>query len=725
MATALRFDWSDGMVLTKGKSESGQIRINVDSAAFTREYAEWRKMAESLNGDDIGVPGDKRTLYDWIAEQGRQRKSQRCGWIETLERLCDSDRPSVRDRRELEDIRSTMRFMMPVGDSWGETKEWVDGLFYKSGKDVETDRHLRSLINQLIEAGDGRPEIQDSIKGTILEVLRQHLPTLRTGIFLNPRNAVFPDYKIRKRSMMRRVKSASSKLDQAHKITHWGQGVWLSKRTGERINPCGGWIANPSVVDYWRPSYGHNLTRRNKRMGALAPGLFKSGHEVPESWYSDEENEAVPVIWQALFGGGKNEDFERNVMAREEIEKERDVFLAKAGISVDSAAFTGESAEWRKFVTSVRVDRGERWVAKGCPRDSIDEAYEIRDRFRKNERQKKLLESFKVFGWKNDLLTVVETGLDLLDHGIEIEIPAVAVRGKGSAEMAFRVKSIREAVRRMVKDSSFTTRSGSFATARAAKELSELPMKSGDYLDNRAVLELAGHGDLEGRVVEFGVDVSRRQMLVMAKLAGWKGDGGVGLHLTKRMWRRYKERLRRDSAIIELSRRVGWRMAIEEVEGLGAKAAVILYRSKKGDLGFYRERNSSFSKLSLSTESSYIQRLGDMDGVVNDVIMELEEKTFDEDGNSILSIEEIDNLFNRELWLDYSQYTEMRYPLHLPFGNLIRRMEHDSRPRGIRGLPRCGICNRKGHNRRTCEQAKTGNRDVCPDCPLEKCYCKD
>jgi hypothetical protein len=101
------------------------------------------------------------------------------------------------------------------------------------------------------------------------------------------------------------------------------------------------------------------------------------------------------------------------------------------------------------------------------------------------------------------------------------------------------------------------------------------------------------------------------------------------------------------------------------------------------------------------------------------------------------------------------------YPMFLPFGNIIRQMYHESaitatgqaitatvlwsesegrvileaRPCTLRAgiipsqkLPssrRCGICNRKGHNRRTCEQAKTGNRDVCPDCPLEKCYCKN
>jgi len=160
--------WGEVVSLTRGKSESGQIRINVDSAAFTREYAEWRKIAKSLNGDDIGVPGDERTLYDWITEQGRQRKSQRCGWIETLERLCDSHRPSVQDRRELEDIHSTLRFMMPVGDSWGETKDWIEGLLYKPGKDVEMERKLRKDCEDLIDSGERSPENQDSKKRTIL-----------------------------------------------------------------------------------------------------------------------------------------------------------------------------------------------------------------------------------------------------------------------------------------------------------------------------------------------------------------------------------------------------------------------------------------------------------------------------------------------------------------------------------------------------------------------------
>nr|AIF21222.1 hypothetical protein [uncultured marine group II/III euryarchaeote KM3_98_F04] len=523
-----------------GKSESSLIRINIDSSAFTRKYSEWRKMAKSLNGDDIGVPGDERTLYDWITEQGRQRKSQRCGWIETLERLCDSHRPSVQDRRELEDIHSTLRFMMPVGDSWGETKDWIEGLLHKPGKDVEMERKLRKYCEDLIDSGEKSPENQDSKKRTILAALMQHLPTLLTGRSLNPRNICF-------------------------------EGIDKIKRAQETATKI--------------PVYGHYRTPKYVRYRRIVLGIEEQD-AVDKTWFSASKGEAQPPMWQALFG------------------------------------------------------------------------------------------------WKNDLLTVVEAGLDLLDNGIEVEIPTVAVRGKGSAEMAFRVKPIREAIRRMVKDSSFITKSGSFATARAAKELSELSMKGGDYLDNRAVLELAGHGGLEGRVVEFRVDLSRRQVLVMAKLAGWKGNGGVDLHLTKRMWGRHKQRLNRDSAIIELSRRVGWRMAIEEVEELGAKAALILYRSKKGDLGFYRKRNSSFSKLSLSTESSYMQRIGYMDDA-------------------------------SELRSYYSQYTEMRYPLHLPFGNLIRRMEYDSRLHG--GLLRCGICNRKGrHNRRTCEPAKTRNRDVCP-----------
>jgi hypothetical protein len=314
----------------------------------------------------------------------------------------------------------------------------------------------------------------------------------------------------------------------------------------------------------------------------------------------------------------------------------------------------------------------------------------------------------------------------MLDLGIEIEIPELVVRGKGSGEMAFQVESIREAVRRMVKDASFTTRSGAFATAKAARGLSELPMKTGDYLDNRAVLELAGHGDLEGRVVSYRVDVSRRQMLVLAKLAGWKGDGGSddGLHLTKRMWGRYKERVRRDSAIAELSRRVGWRMAIEEVDEMGAKAAVILYRTKRGDLDFYRERNSTFSKLALRTESSYIQRTAHWKGILidaEDYVRDREGRTlweylYDEDGNDLnRSIEEMVGWEEDNVWLPYGQYTEMRYPLHLPFGNLIRQMEHDSRPHNLPDIARARRSPRGTSAHR--------NPDACPHCPLEECTC--
>jgi len=361
------------------------------------------------------------------------------------------------------------------------------------------------------------------------------------------------------------------------------------------------------------------------------------GPDGPESWYSSRLDDATPVIWQALYGGGE----------------------------------------------------------------------------------------YETFG-ANDLLTVVEAGLDMLNLGIEIEIPELVVRGKGSGEMAFQVESIREAVKRMVKDTSFSTRSGSFATAKAARRLSEMSMEAGGYLDNRAVLELVGHGDLEGRVVSYRVDVSRRQMLVLAKLAGWKGDRGSddGLHLTRRMRERYKERLRRDSAIAVLSRRVGWRMAIEEVDEMGARAAVILYRTKKGDLDFYRERNSTFSKLALRTESSYIQRtaycrysLIQAERYVRDHEgRTLEEYLYDEDGNDLnRSIEELVAWEEDNVWLPYGQYTEMGYPLHLPFGNLIRQMEHDSRPHNLPDKARARRSPRGTSAHR--------NPDACPRCPLEKCTC--
>ena len=687
MSTALRFDWSEGVSLMTGKSESSLIRINIDSSAFTRKYSEWRKMAESLDGWRIGLPGDERTLYDWIAEQGNQRESQRCAWIETLERLCDSDRPGARDRRELEDMRSTLLYMMPipVSGGWEGMKNWIDGLMYKSGKDVEMEKHIRRICRILIDGGDANPEIQQDMTLSLRVILRQELP--ESGTSLNPRNAMFAEYGPRRRQ--RRDMPLSLRRSQRYRFFPTRRAEYRMRRDGRYIGQP------PSIVASWRPMYGHH---RNGVMAQLRRSIFFWGQEMELSLEGQEEIskeiflEGVPTLKEYY----PDEPFLNMELSRLGWWKHSD----------------DEAGVWKKHPRG--PDGPESWCSS-----NLDDATPViwQALYGGGE--------YETFG-ANDLLTVVEAGLDMLNLGIEIEIPELVVRGKGSGEMAFQVESIREAVRRMVKDASFTTRSGAFATAKAARGLSELPMKTGDYLDNRAVLELAGHGDLEGRVVSYRVDVSRRQMLVLAKLAGWKGDGGSddGLHLTKRMRRRYKERVRRDSAIAELSRRVGWRMAIEEVDEMGARAAVILYRTKRGDLDFYRERNSTFSKLALKTESSYIQRTAHWKGILidaEDYVRDREGRTlweylYDEDGNDLnRSIEEMVGWEEDNVWLPYGQYTEMGYPLHLPFGNLIRQMEHDSRPHNLPDIARAKRSPRGTSAHR--------NPDTCPRCPLEKCTC--
>jgi hypothetical protein len=700
MSTALRFDWSEGVSLMTGKSESSLIRINIDSSAFTRKYSEWRKMAESLDGWRIGLPGDERTLYDWIAEQGNQRESQRCAWIATLERLCDSDRPGVRDRRELEDMRYTLLYMMPipVSGGWEGTKDWVEGLMYKPGKDVEMKSATRKICLQLIRVGDERPESQQQMTLALLASLRQELP--ESGTSLNPRNAMFAEY-------------ATCTPDKWTKIVRF--------KAGDVHHFDSPWWRSPSLVKSWRPMYGHH---RDGVLAKLRRHLLWWGQDselldcVDVRSLDCAANTTKPELVDYYLAGHPEYRHIKFEIWTEGVPSTRS---KSDSHHVDKRPISEDLWGWADENEQAKSPRGpagpESWYSS-----NLDDATPViwQALYGGGE--------YETFG-ANDLLTVVEAGLDMLDLGIEIEIPELIVRGKGSGEMAFRVESIRESVRRMVKDASFTTRSGSFATAKAARRLSELPMEAGDYLDNRAVLELAGHGDLEGRVVSYRVDVSRRQMLVIAKLAGWKGDrgSGEGLHLTRRMWGRYKERVRRDSAIAEISRRVGWRMAIEEVDEMGTKAAVILYRIKKGDLGFYRERNSTFSKLALRTESSYIQRTAHWKGILidaEDYVRDREGRTlreylYDEDDNDLnRSIEEMDGWEEDNVWLPYGQYTEMGYPLHLPFGNLIRQMEHDSRPHN---LPDSSKAKRfKGLQRRT---SAYRNPDTCPRCPLEKCTC--
>ena len=299
------------------------------------------------------------------------------------------------------------------------------------------------------------------------------------------------------------------------------------------------------------------------------------------------------------------------------------------------------------------------------------------------------------------LLHVVLEGVRLLDSGIEIAIPSVRISGPNSSEKAYRIGCLRRAVKRLIAQGRYTTKTGKFSTTAACRELSRRKFSASTVVESEIVKEMAGIGDLEGEVVEFRASISRRQMQKLAGMAGWKGpveqDHDPVADFIEARWRKeLREFNRRSELQSRLSRTIGRARAKELIEnGVG-----IDQRIKELRREIAREERLAGSK-ALSNIMLERERLRNL----------IEEDDFSQLHRIFLTKGQI---------MAESNYRENplrgAYPLFLPFGNIIRQMYYEwtegktTLRAGIiprHKLPksrRCNHCLKSGHDKRNCPE---------------------
>jgi len=129
------------------------------------------------------------------------------------------------------------------------------------------------------------------------------------------------------------------------------------------------------------------------------------------------------------------------------------------------------------------------------------------------------------FSGVKGLAHILAKGVKMLSeakHSITKEGP-VKIEQKGAAEKAYNgLGEIRAMMNAMVKDDEFTTAKGNFATTRARTRLMSVPISTHTNAESKTVKELLGAIGQPGRIDDFYIYISRRQVNHMAKLAGWK-----------------------------------------------------------------------------------------------------------------------------------------------------------------------------------------------------------
>ena len=184
-----------------------------------------------------------------------------------------------------------------------------------------------------------------------------------------------------------------------------------------------------------KPVYGHYRTPKYVRYRRIVRGKEEQD-AVDKTWFSPNKGEAMPPMWQAIYGDGS-----------------LDPFNVEGLVAV---------------------------LAKGY----------------------KMIEEAK--------------------HSITKEGP-VKIEQQGAAEKAYNgIGEIRAMMNAMAKDDEFTTSKGNFATTRARTRLMSVPISTHTNAESKTVKALLGAIGQPGRIDDFYIYISRRQVNHMAKLARWK-----------------------------------------------------------------------------------------------------------------------------------------------------------------------------------------------------------
>jgi len=129
------------------------------------------------------------------------------------------------------------------------------------------------------------------------------------------------------------------------------------------------------------------------------------------------------------------------------------------------------------------------------------------------------------FDGVNGLYDVLGKGYKML-HGAEHHITKegpVKIEQQGAAEKAYNgIGEIRAMMNAMAKDDEFTTSKGNFATTKARTRLMSVAISTHTNAESKTVKALLGAIGQPGRIDDFYIYISRRQVNHMAKLAGWK-----------------------------------------------------------------------------------------------------------------------------------------------------------------------------------------------------------
>ena len=162
---------------------------------------------------------------------------------------------------------------------------------------------------------------------------------------------------------------------------------------------------------------------------------------------------------------------------------------------------------------------------------------------------------------------VARKALEFLNEGVELRPFAIEISGREDVENVFGVSSFRGHIRKMVSDGRFVAPSGRFSTTAASSAISEKTFRCSDFVEEEIVKKIYGL-DIEGKVSTFKVNCSRRQVLRMAEMTGWREPGrderdSVNQHLEARMEERLREKRRWRKNAIRLSKLLGRRRGLD------------------------------------------------------------------------------------------------------------------------------------------------------------------
>jgi len=169
--------------------------------------------------------------------------------------------------------------------------------------------------------------------------------------------------------------------------------------------------------------------------------------------------------------------------------------------------------------------------------DYLDE-HHIIDR----ERRRKIEDFLLILTWYSDkkcgknhfwqclvepsdgLSAVSSKAIKYLDEGVELKKVEMKINSREDSESAFGIMAIRSKVRRMISSGNYVTSSGRFSSAAASKFLSGRILRCKNIVEEEIVRRISGI-ETEGRISHFEIDISRRQILRIAEMCGWKEPG--------------------------------------------------------------------------------------------------------------------------------------------------------------------------------------------------------